>query len=190
MKKCLLTLALLALGAVPIAALADDDHMMSQLTPAQRQAVQQTFQRFESQEEQLHQQMRVAILQSMTPVHRRAVGATIGDLAVSPNPDLQSAARRLDALLSPGERQRILAAHNSFRSQSMQLHDQMRNELRSELPADMQSRMTQHDNADKEKQEAMSSTQMDAGTVLLHVLSGHHMMGEHEGMMHPEGPPH
>lgn len=185
MKKSLLALAL-ALSMVPITALADDDHMMSQLTPAQRQAVQQTFQRFMSQEEQLHQQMRVQILQSLTPVHRREVGATIGDLAISPNPDPATAARRIDAMLSPGERQRILSAHNSFRSQSMQLHDQMRNELRGEVPADMQSHFAQHDNDMKEKQEATSRMESDAGMVLLHVLSAHHMMGEHDGMMgHP-----
>ncbi|MBV9233672.1 MAG: hypothetical protein JO030_06490 [Candidatus Eremiobacteraeota bacterium] len=188
MKKSLLALTL-ALSVVPIAALADDDRTMPQLTPAQRQAVQQTFERFGSQEQQLHQQMRLQILQSLTPLHRRAVAAEIGNLAISPNPDPATAARRIDAMLSPGERQRILTAHTSFRSQSMQLHDQMRNELRGELPAEAQQQMMQHDNDMKEKQESMSRTQMDAGMVLLHVLSAHHMMDEHGGMMHGEHPP-
>ncbi len=179
--KSLFALAL-ALSIIPITALADDDAAMSTLTPAQRQAVHQTFQRFESQKEQLHQQMRLQILQSLTPVHRRVVASTIGELAVSPNPDPATAARRIDALLSPGERQRVIAAHNSMRSQGMQLHDQMVNELRGELPADMQSQLTKRGNDMKQKEESMSHMQTDAGMILLHVLSSHDM-GDHGGMM-------
>lgn len=191
MKKSLLALAL-AVSMIPITALADDDHMPPNVTPAQRQAIQQTFQRFMSQEMQMHQQMRWQILQSLTPIHRRAVAATIGDLAIAANPDPEAAAKRIDAMLSPGERQRVISAHNTFRSQSMQLHDQMRAELRSEMPADMQSHFMNHDES-REKEEA-ARRPMDAGTILLHVLSPHGMMGmgEHGGsMMHMEGqPPH
>jgi hypothetical protein len=191
MIKSLLGLAL-ALSLFPITALADDENGPANLSPAQRQAMHQTFQRFMSQEEQLHQQMRLQALNSLTPVHRRAVAAAIGDLAIAANPDPMTTARRIDAMLSPGERQRVISAHNSFRTQSMQLHDQMRNELRSEMPADMQSHFANHDNESKEKQEAMSRMQNDAGAILLHILSPHGMMGDHGGMMmHMEGqPPH
>jgi hypothetical protein len=189
MNKSLLALAF-ALSIIPITALADDNNAPPQLTSAQRQALQQTFQRFKSQEEQLHQQMRYQILSGLTPIHRRSVAATIGDLAIEANPDPSAAAKRIDMLLSPGERQRIISTHNAFRSQSMQLHDQMRSELRSEMPADMQSRFDKHDQ-NKQREEAMSRMPTDAGTILLHVLS-HTGMDEHAGMMmHGEGqPPH
>jgi len=186
MNRSFLALAL-ALSVIPIAARADDA-APPQLTPQQRQAMQQTFQRFGAQEEQLHQQMRMQILSTLTPVQRRSVAATIGELAIEPNPDPVAAAKRLDAILSPGARQRILATHSSFESQSRQIHEQMRNELRSEMPADMQSRFA---NREKDEHEAGPS-QLDAGTVLLHVLLPHHMMemGDHEHpMMRMEGAP-
>ncbi|HEV3194801.1 MAG TPA: hypothetical protein VGZ06_01585 [Candidatus Cybelea sp.] len=188
MNRTFLALAL-ALSVIPIAALADDNDARPQLTQAQRQAMQQTFQRFAEQEEQLHQQMRFQILSALSPVHRRAVGATIGDLAIAPNPDVTAAAKRIDALLSPGERQRVLAAHTAFFTQSRALHDQMRSEMRSEMPAGSQP--MKHDN-DNER----AHTQPDAGTVLLGVLSPRpHMMGDHDHgpfmMNHMEGaPPH
>jgi len=189
MNSKFLALAL-ALSVIPIAAAADDDNGPSQLSPAQRQAVHQTFERFAGQEEQLHLQMRAQILNSLSSVHRRAVGATIGELAIAANPDPAAAAKRLDMILSPGERQRVLTAHSSFYQQSRQLHDQMRNELRSEMPADTHQSSDNH-----ERDNAMGQTQPDAGMVLLGVLSPHpHMMGmgDHGGfMMHMEGaPPH
>jgi hypothetical protein len=190
MNTKFLTLAL-ALSVIPIAAAADDDAAPPQLTPAQRQAIHQTFERFATQEEQLHLQMRGQILSSLTPVHLRAVGATLGDLAIAANPDPAAAAKRLDAILSPGERQRVLATLSSFFQQSRQLHDQMRNELSSELPAGAHPPSMDRD---KEHQ-MMSNMRLDAGTVLLAALSLHpHMMGmgDHGGfMMHMEGePPH
>ncbi len=189
MNRKFLALAL-ALSVIPIAAAADDDNAPPQLTPAQRQAVHQTFERFASQEEQLHMQMRGQILSSLTPVHLRAVGATIGDLAIAANPDPAAAAKRIDTIISPGERQRVLATLASFFQQSRQLHDQMRNELNSELPAEAHPPST-----DRDKEHQMTNMRLDAGTVLLAALSPHsHMMrmGEHGGfMMHMEGePPH
>jgi len=189
MNRTFLALAL-ALSVIPVAALADDNNAPPQMTPAQRQAMQQTFQRFAAQEEQLYQQMRFQILNALSPVHRRAVGATIGDLAIAPNPDLTAAAKRLDALLSPGERQRVLAAHSGFFTQSLALHEQMRSEMSSEMPAGSHPPMKHDENGD------MTHMQPDAGTVLLGVLSPHpHMMGDHDHgpfmMQHMEGaPPH
>ncbi|HEY6325116.1 MAG TPA: hypothetical protein VIW73_01190 [Candidatus Cybelea sp.] len=179
----------LALSVIPIAAAADDDNAPPQLTPAQRQAIHQTFERFATQEQQLHLQMRGQILSSLTPVHLRAVGATIGDLAIAANPDPAAAAKRLDMILSPGERQRVLATLSSFFQQSRQLHDAMRNELNSEMPAGHPP------STDRDKEHQMTNMRLDAGTVLLAALSPHpHMMGmgDHGGFrMHMEGePPH
>jgi hypothetical protein len=176
----------LAFSVVPVAAFAQNTNGP---TDAQRQSMHQSFQRFAQQEAQLHQQMRWQILSSLTPVHRRAVGATIGELAITPNPDVDAAAKRLDSMLTGNERQRILAAHSSFFAQSRQLHEQMRAQMRSMMP----------DHPDMMKPEhagSPSMRQMDAGMILLGALSPHpFMMGMGHGggpfMMHMDGaPPH
>jgi len=98
---------------------------------------------------------------------------------------LGTAAKRLDAMLSPGEQQRVIAAHASFAAQSRQLHDQLRAALESQLPAGHPDWM------DKGPQNgAMQPPQLDAGTLLLMALSPHPMMdGMHGGMMRMEGAP-
>jgi len=185
MNKRLLAL-MLALSAIPVAALAQDSNQPASPTTDQHQQMRQTFARFAQQEEQLHQQMRWQILSALTPVHRRAVGATIGDLAIAQNPDPAAAAKRLDAMLSPGERQRIVAAHSSFATQSRQLHDQMRTEMQSEMPSGHPDFMKHPHGA------MMANRQLDAGTLLLVALSPRPMMGmgmHAWPMMHPEGAP-
>jgi hypothetical protein len=179
MKNSLLALAL-ALGMMPLAALAQDTTVQPAMTDQQRQDMHQTFERFAQQEMQLHQQMRSQILTSLTPVHLRIVGSTIGNLAIQQNPDMQAAARQIDRVLSPGERQRVIAAHEAFRSQSRQLHDQMRSEMQSMMPAghpDMKPEGTR-----------MQPPPQDAGTILLMALSPHPMLEMHGQMM--EGMPH
>jgi hypothetical protein len=187
MKRRLFALTL-GLGVLPVVALAQDTNAAPSLTPEQRQAVHQTFERFAKQEEQLHQQMRSEILSALSPVHRRAVAATIGELAIAQNPDPQTAAKRLDAMLSPGERQRILAAHSSFRAQSRQLHEQMRSELQSEMPAGQAQWM----NHGPQNGAMPQHPQLDAGTLLLIALAPHPMLGmgwHGPDMMHMEGTP-
>jgi hypothetical protein len=133
----------------------------------------QTFEQFAQQEEQLHQQMRWQILSALSPVHRRAVAATIGELAVSASPDFQGAAQRLDQILSPGERQRILVAHANYAAQSRQLRDQLRSQLQSQMPAG-QSEWT---NRWGQRNATQQRPQPDAGTLLLMSLSPHRPMG-------------
>lgn len=189
MKQSIVALTL-ALGMVPIGALAQATNTNASAIPtdAQRQAMHQTFERYAQQEKQLYQQMRWQILSTLSPVHRRAVAATIGELAIAPDPDTRAAAKRLDATLSPSERQRILAAHETFKTQSRQLHEQMRSELQSEMPPGHSSVMNGQSGT------ASHHPELDAGGILLMALVPHPMM---EMMMHgmvphgmsPEGPP-
>lgn len=181
MKNSLLALAL-ALGMMPLAALAQDTNAPPAMTDQQRQAMHQTFEQFAQQEMQLRQQMRTQILSSMTPAHLRGVAATIGNLAIEQNPDIRAAAKRIDSLLSPGERQRIMTAHETFRTQSRQLHQQMRSDMERVMPADHPDMMKQHQGG------MMQRPPQDAGTIVLMALSPHPMMGMHEHMM--EGMPH
>jgi hypothetical protein len=188
MNRSILALAL-ALGAIPVGALAQQNSVTPPAPTAdQRQAMRQTFQRFAQQEEQLHQQLRSQILSALTPVHLRAVGATIGELAVAPNPDPQAAAKRLDEMLSSGERSRILAAHQAFAAQSRQLHAQMKSELQSEMPAGQPDWTNRGPHNDMMAQHWQS----DPGTLLLTALAPHPMFGTGwpgHGMMPGEGPP-
>jgi hypothetical protein len=184
MNKGIFALAF-ALSVLPISALAQDSNAPSAPTADQRQAIRQTFEQFGQQEEQLHQQMRYQMLSAMSPVHRRAVGALIGELAVAPNPDPQAAARQLDGMLSGAERQRIIAAHTTFESQSRQLHQQMKEQLQRVFPNAPNDMMKHH------SEHSMGSRQLDAGTLLLMGLSPQPMMGMHGWpMMHGmEGAP-
>ncbi|MGC1381055.1 MAG: hypothetical protein WA814_08540 [Candidatus Baltobacteraceae bacterium] len=152
----------------------------------------QTLQRFAEQERQLHEQMRMQILSSLSPVSRRAVAAEIGQLAIAPSPDPQAVAKRLDAELSAGERQRILNAQSTFQSQSRQLHEQMRTEIQNDMPAGAHAPfMGGHPGMEARQ----APRQLDAGTALLLALSPHPLMGMGfhamgpAMMMHMDGAP-
>ena len=181
MKNSLLALAL-ALGMMPLAALAQDTNAPPAMTDQQRQAMHQTFEQFAQQEMQLHQQMRSQILSSLSPTHLRGIAATIGNLAIEQNPDMRAAAKRIDSMLSTGERQRIMTAHETFRTQSRALHEQMRSDMQRLMPAG-QPDMMKHQNG------MMERPPEDAGTIVLMALSPHPMMGMMHGHM-MEGMPH
>jgi hypothetical protein len=136
MKNVFLALSL-ALVLGPAAALADTTSnappQRPALTQQQRQALKQTFETFGTKEKQLHQQFRSDVLSAIS-AHRSAIAGVIGQLAISSDPNPQTAAKQLDALMSQGEQQRVLALHQQFRTQSKALRDQMRQQLRSELP--------------------------------------------------------
>ena len=180
----------LALTMLPVAALADTTPPGAPPAPtaAQRQAMFQTFRAFGQKEGQLHQQMRSQMLSSLTPAHRTAVANAIGQLAISTNPNPQTAAKQLDALLSQSERQRILSSFSSFRSQSKTLHEQLKTQMRSEMPAGGPP----HEHPMMQRLNHPART-LDAGTILLKVLGRTEPfeMGHHFGFMGgPPPPPH
>jgi hypothetical protein len=185
MSKNLLALAF-ALSLIPAAVLAQDAGTQAP-SDAQRQAMRQTFQQFAQQEGQLHEQLRSQILSNLTPVHRRAIAAEVGNLVVSANPDPAVTAKRIDTILSPGERERIIQAHQAFATQSMQLHQQMKAQMQQMMPAGHPP-MGDHP---KMMGQAMQQQMNDAGWIVLHALPPHEgMMGMMGHMMdRPEGPP-
>lgn len=190
MNKSFLALAL-ALSVLPTAAFAQDANAPAPPSDAQRQAMHQTFEKYGQQFEQLHQQMRGQILSEISPMHLRAIGATIGELAIAQNPDTQAAAKQIDRILSSGERSRIMSSANSFHTQMRQLHEQMRTEMQSQMPAGRQMPMN-----GQPKNGMMMHPPSDAGTILLMALSPHPMMDMmmhggmmHAGMMPPAGAP-
>jgi hypothetical protein len=189
MSKRLLALAF-ALSLIPIAAAAQDTSAPSAPSDAQRQALRQTFEQFGQQEEQLREQLRGQILSGLTPVHRRAIAAEIGDLAVAENPDPAATAKRIDMILSPGERQRIIQAHQAFATQTHTLYDQARAQILQMMPAG-HSPMGDH----RMMGQGMPQEMNDAGWIVLHALPPH---APHMNMVgpvqvpdgdHPEGGP-
>jgi hypothetical protein len=178
MSKSYFALVFAGLSVLPAAAFAQSAGGPPSLTDQQRQAMHATFERYGAQEEQLRQQMRGEILSSLTSIHRRELATLIGELAIDPNPDLAGAAARIDRALLPSERQRILNAHQTFEAQRRQLHEQMRAELQSELPAARQG----WDNG-PHNGSAPQHRQLDAGTIVLMTLTPHPQMqmGWHDG---------
>ncbi len=179
MKNAVVALSL-ALSLLPVSALAQTAPSgVRSITPAQRQAMYQQFQQFHQREEQLHQQFRSQILGSLSADQRNQAANVIGQLAISSNPDPRSAAAQLDGILSQGQKQSILNAHNTFRAQSKALHEQMLRQMRNSMPGGPP--MGEHPGMPG--MQKMQQMQPDAGMILLHVLSGggHDMMG---------GPPH
>lgn len=177
MKRLWLALAL-ALFAFPAAAWADTSTPAPAppghpaMTPAQRQAMFKTFSEFRTKEIALHKQLRSQILGAISSAHRSAIAQAIGDLAVSASPDPAAAARRIDAVLSSGERQAITSAQNSFAGQNRALMQQMRSQMASEMPSPPPGAMhPMHAGA------GMSRMSNDAGTVVLMVLSHSEPMG-------------
>jgi len=185
MSKSFFALAF-ALSLIPAGALAQDASAPPAPSDAQRQQMRQTMQSFVQQEEQLHGQMRGQILSTLTPVHRRAIAAEIGELAISANPDPEATAKRIDSILSPGERSRIVAAHQAFATQSRALHEQMKAQIQQMMPAGHPG-MGDHPMMGETMQRQMS----DAGWIVLHALPPHSsgMMGHMMGGDHPQGGP-
>jgi hypothetical protein len=182
MNKSFFALAL-ALSLIPAAALAQDTNASQQPTDTQRQQMHQMHEQFDQSERQLHDQLRSQILSVLTPVHRRALAAEIGNLVLSPNPDIDAAAKQIDAILSPGERQRILQAHAAYESQSRQLHEQMKSQMQSEMP---NWHPPSHDHM---MSPSMQAQMRDPGWIVLHALPPHEHgmmgMGDHGSMGAP-----
>lgn len=182
MKNAVVALSL-ALTLLPVSALAQTaPTSVRSITPAQRQAMYQQFQQFHQREEQLHQQFRAQILGMLSADQRNQAANLIGQLAVTANPDWGAAAAQLDSMLSQGQKQSILNAHNTFRAQSKALHEQMFRQMRNSMPGGPP--MGEHPGW-QGMEKMQQQMQPDAGMILLHVLGGggyeHHMMG---------GPPH
>jgi hypothetical protein len=183
MSKSFFALAL-ALSLIPAAAIAQDTNAPPPPSAAQRQQLYQIGEQFAQAERQLHDQLRSQILSVLTPVHRRALAAEFGNLVLSPNPDIDAAAKQIDAILSPGEREQVLQAHQAFASQVRQLHDQMKSQLQNEMP---NWHPPSHDGM---MNPAMQAQMRDPGWILLHALPPHEpgMMGMSDhGAMGPMG---
>jgi hypothetical protein len=124
MNKLLVALVTVAAISLPIAAFADGNvfYSTSGATPSpQMRAAFQNMEQAREREEQLHSQARAAMLNALSPAHKTLLAQVFGQLAISPNPDINAAARVLDASLSQAEGRSILAISASLESQTRQI---------------------------------------------------------------------
>jgi hypothetical protein len=184
MNKVPLALSL-ALVFLPIGALADSNPAPPPTPSAsQRQAMFQTMRSFAAQERQLWMHLRSGVLGALSSAHRTAVGNVIAQQALSSNPNPKAAGRQIDGILSSGERQQILSAMSSFRTQSQALHAKMRAQIQSQMPAGAAMHTVR-----MPRKEMGERHQPDPGMIVLHALATFGPMQEHHLMMLRGGPP-
>ena len=141
-------------------------------TPASRAANEQQFEQMHAQMDRIRLSERAQALGALSPSHKALLASIVGQLAISTNPDVAGAARRLDAMLLPSEKQGVLNAQESARTQA---HALMANMLKAmgATPHQGQTMMTRGPHP-----EMMT----DPGYVLLRIASPSPAMGI---FMHP-----
>lgn len=137
------------------------------------------MQQMREQMRQLHRQTRTQILAALSPQHRTMVANIVGGFAVASNPDPTSAARQIDAILSPGEKQAVLNVAAAARATMRNAMEAHRAQFVASLSADQRAQMQQH-LQQHEAAEAARPQMADAGSVILKHLA--HADGPGEGM--------
>lgn len=160
MKNILPAALVAALMLIPLGASADPSGAPDS---SQNSAAFQAFAQVHARMQQLHAQARVSALNALTPAHRNLLAQVVGQLAISPNPDIASAARVLDTNLGPSEGQALITLSTSLRQQSQQLMATARQQMINSLPGSQP--------AHKVRQMGVGLNQMqnDPGLILLHL---------------------
>ena len=146
-----------------------------ELTPSQRQAMEQTMTQTHQQMEQLHNQVRTKLLGALTPAHRSLLAQVIGQLAIAPNPDRDAAVRQLNAALSPGEAQAIIAAHTAAMTQMHSIMEAAHQRMQTIFGEGQKTQQSSNGHTDQmwhgppggPQMHAMG--QLTAGDILLHL---------------------
>lgn len=209
MNRILPAMLAVAISLVPLGAFAGEPSAPApmppmpmggvQLNAQQHQAMIQIMVQSHQQLEQLHAQARAHILSSLTPAHRALLAQVVGNLAISPNPDMDAAARQLDAALSPAEAQAITTTHEQLKTQARAIMENAHKQMEGLLSASQRSQMDTNRPQGADETYEMHGGKMDmhegppgeqahtAGMILLELST----MGEgHEkimlmGMPHP-----
>lgn len=145
------------------------------LSPAQQQQIHQIMDQTHQQMEQLMSQTRSRVLGSITPAHRQLLAQVVGNLAISPNPDWDAAAKQLNAALSSGEAQAVLSTHQAAMQQMMSLMQSTHQRMESVLTAQQRSQM-QNGHPNESTHDRMffkgPPGSPTAGEILLHLSEG------------------
>jgi hypothetical protein len=129
MNKFNAAMLVIALAAIPIGAMAAEPP-----APCNSMVISRGFNgpppdmaQMQAQIHQLTVGMRTAMLQSLSAQHRAMLAQTIGNLAISVDPDYDAAAKAIDAALSAQEAQSVLRVTTQF-------HQQMGALMRAHMP--------------------------------------------------------
>ena len=147
---------------------------------------------------QVHDEMRqiklaarAQMLGSLTPAHRTQLANLLGQYAIASNPDPRVAAAQIDAFLSPGEKNAVLATQANARTRERALMQSARQQMEASAPADVKARMAARD----AKRDAMGGPSgmrpeptPDAGRALLHLAGGEGSGMHGHGEWGPGGP--
>jgi len=113
--------------------------------------------------EQLHAQARVSMLNALSPAHRNLLAQVVGQLVISPSPDLAAGAKALDTNLTPVEAKSVLNVQTSFDQQARQIMESVRQQMRG----GMQGSQGPHGQYAMRGMAPPEETPTDAGLVLL-----------------------
>lgn len=106
--------------------------------PPQMDAGFQYMQQAHAKVQQLQAQARLAALNSLSPSHRNLLAQVAGQLAISANPNVNTAARTIDNALTQTEGRNILSISSSFQTQSQQVMEAARQQMMAANPQAMQ----------------------------------------------------
>ena len=130
MKHIRLALIAFALMAAPVAALADDSGGPAPSTPPGMAIMQQAREKVD----QLQAQARASMLGALSSAHRSLLAQLVGQLAVAPSPDMASAAKQLDANLTPAEAKSVIDISTSSEQQVQQVMQDARSQMQASMP--------------------------------------------------------
>lgn len=119
-----------------------------------------------------HEAFRRQVLTALTPANRQLLANVVGELAIADKPDPKAAAAKLDAALSSGEKQAILA-------DAKQAMDKMKAERQQRMQAWQSAHPDATPRPKRSPRGERSPHTPDPGMILL-IVSGHgEMMGGH-----------
>ncbi|HEV3157547.1 MAG TPA: hypothetical protein VGZ00_09410 [Candidatus Baltobacteraceae bacterium] len=139
------------------------------------------FRAFQEQSLHLRAQTRSAILSALTSEHRSLLSTTVGQLAVSTDPDPRAAARQFNQALSADERQAILRINENFKHRMLALRSTLRQQLASQAAS---QGATKDDWISHSEKSPRPHSSPNAGMIVLHEALGFGFAAEH---MHPAG---
>jgi hypothetical protein len=132
MKSISLAVLAAAIVVLPAIGLADTSPFATP-SPQMRQAFQY-MEQAHAKVDQLHAQARLAMLNALSPAHRTLLAQVVGQLAISPSPNVNQAARTLDGSLSQGEGRTILSISQSLENQSRQIMEAAHQQMMAAMP--------------------------------------------------------
>ena len=134
MRNLLPAVLATTLLVLPLAVRADQPSGLPPPPLLDNPAAFQAFEEAHAKVEQLHAQARQAMLNTLSPAQRATLAQIVGQLAIAPNPDVTTAAKQIDASLTPVQAKSILNISTSLHEQARQLMEAAHKQMMSAMP--------------------------------------------------------